>query len=371
MTLHEHSITLDITLPEGDVHAGMEIFYNPIMVSNRNISIALLQARNNTNQRICDPLAGSGIRSARFLKELPNNIINELVINDAKPDFKKKFTELCQKNNITINANPQSPQISIHTTDANILILTEKGFDYIEIDPFGTPNPFLSAAINKITRGGILAITATDTAALTGTYPRVTKRKYWAKALKNYHMHETGLRILIRKIQLLGVQFDKALTPILSYHKDHYVRIYFESSKGKEKCDAIIQNHQYFLWCKTCLTHKTSPSNTQSCCQKEMEYAGPLYTGLIQNEDLLTTITEQNKFPEELPFLTRLHNEANHAPGFYDVHELARILKIDPPRLEPLLKATRAVRTHFSDTGIKTKLSLEEIKKEILNQTKK
>ncbi len=363
MTLHEHSITLDLTMPEGDVHAGMEIFYNPVMISNRNISIALLQARNKTDQRICDPLAGSGIRSARFLKELPQEIIKELIINDVKPDFEKNFKDLCQKNNIQLNQS----QVIIHSTDANQLILTEKGFDYIEIDPFGTPNPFLSAAINKITRGGILAITATDTAALTGTYPKVTKRKYWAKSLKNYSMHETGLRILIRKIQLLGIQFDKCLTPILSYHKEHYFRIYFESSKGKEKCDAIIQEHQYFLWCRTCLTHTTSQSNTKTCCQKEMEYAGPLYTGLIQNQTLLSTMVEQNKFPEEKDFLQRIEGEAKQDIGFYDVHELARTLKIDPPRLDLILKATQGVRTHFSDTGIKTNIPLEEIKKKILS----
>ena len=38
-------------------------------------------------------------------------------------------------------------------------------FDYIDIDPFGSPNPFLAAAIGRITRNGIVAVTATDTAS--------------------------------------------------------------------------------------------------------------------------------------------------------------------------------------------------------------
>ena len=70
MAITEHSIKLTIDLPPGDVHAGMEVFYNPIMGSNRSISILLLNTISNSQMNIAAPLAGSGIRSLRFLKEL-------------------------------------------------------------------------------------------------------------------------------------------------------------------------------------------------------------------------------------------------------------------------------------------------------------
>ena len=47
-------------------------------------------------------------------------------------------------------------------------------------------------------------------------------------------MHETGIRILIRKIQLIGAQYNKALTPIFSYSKEHYFRVFLKCEKGKE-----------------------------------------------------------------------------------------------------------------------------------------
>src|SRR3989338_7793930 len=212
--IQEHSAKINIDLPKGDVNAKMEVFYNPVMVSNRNISILLINSIKNKSMRMADPLAGSGIRSLRFLKELNKNKIKSILINDMTEKFEHTFQEFIRLNKVS---KKDKKKLILMNQEASFLLFQNKGFDYIDIDPFGTPNPFLSAAIAAISRGGILAITATDTAALTGTYPAVTKRKYWGTSLKNYMMHETGLRILIRKIQLLGVQFDKALVPILAY----------------------------------------------------------------------------------------------------------------------------------------------------------
>ena len=356
----EYSIKINATLPKGDINSKMEVFYNPIMISNRNISILLLNSITNTQMTIADPLAGSGIRSLRFLKELKKDKLKKILVNDIKENFNKTFQGSLKLNKIT---QTDQKKILLHSEDAALFLLNNKGCDYLDIDPFGTPNPFLSAAVATISRGGILAVTATDTAALTGTYPKVTKRKYWATSLKNYMMHETGLRILIRKVQLIGIQFDKALTPILAYHKDHYFRIYFRSEKGKEKCDELIAQHQYFLYCPNCLSFKTSHYNKESCqCQQEFQCAGPLWSGNCINQKLITTMAKSNPFPEEQKFLNLLKEESTQdLVGFYDLHELAKKLKQDPPKLEPLLKKVNGVRTHFSPTGIKSGLSASEM----------
>ena len=102
---------------------------------------------------------------------------------------------------------------AVQDKDANMFILESSGFDYIDIDPFGSPNFLLDSSVKRISRGGILAVTATDTSALAGSYPDACRRKYWAEPLRSEMMHEAGLRILIRKGQLIGAQFEKALTP--------------------------------------------------------------------------------------------------------------------------------------------------------------
>ena len=219
----------------------MDLFYNPIMQLNRDITILLLQQFPPMN--LCDPLAASGIRAIRFAKELKYksiavNDVSKKSVNSIKNNFKlNKINNFITINNPNIKKNIN--KIKIFNEDANLFLLNSKGFDYIDIDPFGTSNSYLDSAVKRISRNGILAVTNTDTAALTGTFPKACIRKYWSMPKRDYMMHETGLRILIKKVQLVGMQYEKALFPVFSYYKEHYFRIFFKCVKGKKLCDEI------------------------------------------------------------------------------------------------------------------------------------
>jgi len=373
-TITENLTKIKAELPARDVHRKMQVFYNPTMRSNRNISILLLNSISNKNMKLALPLAGSGIRALRFVKELKRGKVKELFVNDFKDGFIGTFNSNLELNKIKTNKintnNTKTNQIKVYNQEASLFLLNQPGFDYIDIDAFGSSNPFIAAAVARISRKGILAITATDTAALTGTYPKVTKRKYWAKSLRNYMMHELGLRILIRKVQLQGIQFDKALIPVLSYHKDHYFRIYFRSVKGKEKCDQIIKNHQYLLFCAKCLNFTVSNYNSGKCnCGKEFQFAGPLWTGRLFDSKLLSKMAKNNKFPEEQKFLDLLKDESKvDSVGFYDLHTVAKKYKFAPPKMEKVLKKVSGVRTHFSLNGVKSKKGVREILRVVKNK---
>ncbi len=364
--IQEHSAGIKAELAEKDVHKKMPVFYNPLMKSNRSLSILLLNTIAKKNLRIADLLAGSGMRSLRFLMELKKNKIKEIVVNDFKENFRSVFEENLKLNGINeINEIKKTSRISIKNQEASLFLLQEQGFDYIDIDPFGSPNPFLAAAVARISRGGILAVTATDTAALSGTYPKVTQRKYWARPMRNYLMHEIGLRILIRKIQLQGMQFDKALAPILSYHKNHYFRVYFVSAKGKEECDKLIKQQQYFLFCGKCLNFTVSDFNCGNCeCGQSLSFAGPLWTGKLFDSVLVNLMAKNNPFPEEQKFINLLKEESKiDVVGFYDLHVWAKRYRTEPKKMEVALQQWEGVRTHFSPTGIKSEKSVSQMLK--------
>ncbi len=359
----ENSIQLNIKQPKKDVHKRMEVFYNPLMESNRNISVLLINSLPNEKMNIALPLAGSGIRGLRFLKELDKKKINHLFVNDKRKDFTKSLKRTLSANKI------KSKKLSINNEEASFFLLNQlnnkkkpKGFcgyfDYIDIDPFGTPNPFLSASVGRIARKGVIAVTATDTAALSGTYPKVTQRKYWSRNLRTYLMHEIGLRILIRKVQLQGVQYDKVLTPILSYHKDHYYRIYFVASKGKVKCDDLLNQHQYLLFNPKTLEFKTSKYNNE----KGFDYFGPMWVGDMKDQKLLTKMVKGNPFPKEQKFLETLMNEKDSV-GFYDLNVLGKKYKFQTPNMDKTLKKLKGTRTHLIGSGVKTDKSLKDVMK--------
>ena len=328
----------------GKISKALPVFYNPVMESNRDISIEILKALSKKHLQIALPLAASGIRGIRFLKELPKSMVKAITFNDLNQKAVKSIKENLKLNKI------RSKKVIIKNQDANLLLLQSKGFDYIDIDPFGSPNPFLNNAIQRLSREGILAVTSTDTSALTGTFPKVTKRKYWAESNKNEMMHELGLRILIRKIQLIGTQFEKALTPILAYYKDHYFRIYFQNQKSKEACDQILKQHLYFLYNPKTLERKISKSNQEN----NFIPIGPLWIGNLFDQNLIKKIKPKDRF------LQTIKKESNSV-GFYDLHKIGKIYKIPLKSTEQTIKKLKAAPTHFSPTGFKSSLPIKRV----------
>jgi tRNA (guanine26-N2/guanine27-N2)-dimethyltransferase len=349
---------------KGKISKELEVFYNPVMAFNRDISISLLNSLNQKDMQMCDLMAGSGVRSLRFLKELKSGIIKSVTINDYDENFIELFKKNLELNNIDGKKSP----IYLYSMDANKLLMESLGFDYIDIDPFGSPNDFLENSIVRLSRKSILAVTATDTAPLSGTFPDACQRKYWSKPLNNHLMHEIGLRILIRKIQLIATPHDKALIPIYSYFKDHYFRIFFKCVKGKKECDKILQQHKYFLYCNNCQSFWPSNINHGFCCNTDMIYAGPLWIGDLWNVDLAKKLSKDN----EDRFTEMIFQESTiNTVGFFDVHVLAKKHKFAIPNYEKLLvelnKNGKSSRTIFSEKGIRTELKIGELLKIINN----
>jgi len=331
------------------VSKGMGVFYNPVMKFNRDISVLLLNSISEGKLNIADPLAGSGVRSIRFLLELKKNKIETISINDYSNNAIKSIKKNFQLNKINYKKNRK---IIIKNEDANLFLLNSEGFDYIDVDPFGTPNPYLDSAVRRISRGGIIAVTATDTSALCGTYPKACIRKYWAKPLRNEIMHEVGIRILIRKVQLIGGQYDKALVPVFSYSKDHYMRVFLRCSKSKSDVDNVLKQHGHF-------------SN-----------GGPMWLGELWDSKLVDKMCKFidknpiNKKSNEIEkFLKIIKNECKiDVVGFYDLHKIAKRNKLKIPRKEDLIKKIkkkgyRACETHFNGVGVKSDIGFKKLLK--------
>ncbi len=326
------------------VSKEMPVFYNPAMKVNRDISVLLLNSIEDTQISIADILAASGIRSIRFIKELSKDKIKEISINDYSKESIKLINE-----NLKLNKIKKGKKVNVSNEDANLFLLNSSGFDYIDIDPFGTPNPFLDASIRRISRGGILAVTATDTAALSGTYPTACRRKYWAEPLRNELMHEIGLRILIRKVQLIGAQFEKALVPIFSYSMEHYMRVFFRCEKGKSSVDKVLEQHGM------------------------LGTAGPLWLGRLWDADLVAKMEKINEDELLKKLLSIIKEESKvDSVGFYDLHKVCKRNKLNIPKKEMVMDKIRksgfkVSETHFSPTGLRSNIDEKSLVK-ILNQ---
>lgn len=338
------------------VSKELDVFYNPQMEVNRSITIALLKALHLKEKKqlfIIDPLAGTGIRTVRLLKEVPE-LIRHITANDISPEATKLIHENLKRNNCDQN------KVTVMQKGATTAILETGIFDYIDIDPFGSPAPFLHAAIERIKHQGILAITATDTGALCGTFVKACRRRYHAESQRYPQMHELAARILIKYVQEIGAIFEKALTPIYATMHDHYIRVFFEASDGAKKCDSLLKQHKY-------ITESEEGELIESSHNNFKHFAGPLYTGAIYKKKLAQDITKfyDTKVTQTIAKEAEVQEQKI---GTYSIHQLAKSLKLaQVPKTKEIKKALemnghKCEEAHFKNNMIRTNAPFEVIK---------
>ncbi len=239
------------------------VFYNPAMEQNRGVSVLVFQSLTSSRGRhidALDGLAASGIRGIRFCKEVSGDF--SVTINDWSQDAFELIKRNVERNRAEGASRAGGTAGSAgcaaaRNSDLNAL-LCERKFDYIDIDPFGTPVDFIDSAVRAVRHKGILGITATDTAALCGAGSKACIRRYGAKPLHCEFMHETGLRILAGYVVRTAAKYDRAALPLLCYAEGHYMRCYFEIKDGAQKADALLKKIGFAHYCRKCGRRRVS-----------------------------------------------------------------------------------------------------------------
>jgi tRNA (guanine26-N2/guanine27-N2)-dimethyltransferase len=330
-----------------------EPFYNPAMELNRDVSILLNQWFINTSDKpvhFLDGLAASGIRGIRMSHELTGDF--EVTVND----WNAEAFSLIQQN---IQKNPSKKILPVQKDLNNLL--SEHRYDSIDIDPFGSPVYFLDSAIRSIYHNGIIACTATDTAALCGVFPKVCFRRYGAWPLHVPCMHEIGLRILVGVLGREAAKHDKGVEPLLCYTTDHYLRLYVKIKNGKHHANESMAQYS------------TLSSEHIPLSKPPYSMVGPLWLGPLQNKTWLhelRTILNQKELHTKnqiLPLLYYLEAEADAPAFFYTTNDLSSVLKQSPPPMERLFESLQekgfvVTKTHCTPTGFKTNAPYDVIK---------
>ena len=363
-----------IEFPEYEkVSSAAPVFYNPNMELNRDLSILAIQVFQRQEEReinICDLFGGSGIRGVRYKNEIDG--VGEVSINDIS-----ETANHFERHNIELNG---LSDVEVHQHDASMFLRMNRGqFDVIDIDPFGTPSPFLDSAGYCARRNSLLCVTATDTSALCGTYQEPCIRKYNSKPYKSEYCHETGIRILAGFVALTLSKYAKYIEVKMSHSTEHYMRLYLEIKKGSKKTDASLTNIGYISHCRSCLHRQTSHGlaspidETCPVCGEKLVHAGPLWLGKIQDGKFIEKMIEEadnkkiNTEKEALKLLNKCLIEADAPATYYDVHSICKTLKLSAPKFESILnelekEGFKAIKTHYNPIGIKSDAGIENIK---------
>lgn len=352
------------------------VFFNPAMRLNRDLAVLVLQAYQrmvNNELIVSEPLAGCGIRGIRFAKEVEG--VSRIFLNDINPEAYRMA-----QHNIELNA--ATGVIQLYNLDANLFLsqhdAPHKRFNYVDVDPFGPPVPYLDSAVRAVRSGGLLALTATDLAPLCGVHPKAAFRKYGGVTLRTEYSHEIALRLLSDCLATTAAKHDVGINIIFSHKDSHYVRIYALLERGAEKASQGLRKMGYILHCFSCLHRETVtgiiPSYVEVCdeCGSPLKAAGPLWLGkiadkkfceLVENE----AVKKRDSMGDQVTKTVNLiEAESEAPPTFYVVDHVCDKLNIAIPSVSKVIKILendgyRTCPTHFHTRGVKTEAPAKKV----------
>ncbi len=364
------------TEPSEYASSKAPVFYNPVMEMNRDISILALQIhqlRKGKEITICEPLTSSGIRGVRFATEIRG--ISKVVINDIS-------TRAVNVAKYNVALNNLGDRVKVTHKDANCLLSCfgkpRQRFNIVDLDPFGTPVPYLDSAIRATRNEGLLAVTATDLACLCGVHPRACTRKYGGKPLRTEYCHELAIRLVAGCIAMQAAKYETGINISFSHSTAHYVRVYAEIACGAKKADESLHKMGYVLHCFSCLHREIAQSllaRNIECpeCGSRMDYAGPLWLGGVVDKQFCELMRKENThraFRNSAAIAKMLlltSGEAEAPPTYYVLDKLSAKLAVPAPPMAKVLASLvesgySSVPTHFNSRGIKTDASVNVIR---------
>ena len=340
-------------------------FFNPAMELNRDITVAVLRAApqrylDRDDPTYLDAMAAAGIRGVRAGLEGYD------VLCCDRSESALEFTR---------------ENLQRHDVDATVLhddvrrVLIDSRFDVVDIDPFGSPIPYIDAAF--FGTDGLLCVTATDTAPLCGAHHKAGIRRYGSVPANTVDHAEIGLRTLIGALVRRGASHDVAATPVLSHSSRHYHRTYLALNEGAKVADAALEKVGFIEHCQSCWWRETvsglAPPLRVHCpvCDVGIRRIGPLYLGEYREvafvEEVSAAIDETMGTETQAErLLARLADEAAIV-GHLDHHALCDRLDIPAGPIDEVLRGLSernytATRTHFGGTTFKTDAPTDAVK---------
>ncbi len=339
-------------------------FYNPSASLSRDMTVLFIKALGEKELEVCDSLAGTGARSVRILKETGK--VSRVWIVERSHEA----VDFIHHN---LKVNGLANRAYVFEMDANVFLYQHAGFfDFVDMDPFGSPIYYLEGAVRAAKRKAYISVTATDQKALMGFSPRTTMRRYGIRAIKTDMKHEIGLRNLISTIAFAAARYEYVFIPMISFHHIHYYRVIGKLEKRHAYTgDYLKENTGIIHYCPYCLDREMSQSFAGKCyCGREFRSIYPTWIGPMHDKNhvlkmlaLVDTTPVHN--PEEVKKLLKIiSRETNTLP--YNIHEIASHYKlIVPPRKYLLKNLPDSSAVHHMPYGVKTSARLENVLKAI------
>ncbi len=281
--------------PHGLEPAWLPVFYNPRMEFNRDLAVLALQVYIDKLSPhklvfVVEPLAATGIRALRYAIEV------EGVVRVYASDISREAYKLLELN---VALNNSWDRVSIFHTDANALMYNLKVLGVpvlvVDLDPYGSPAPFMDAALSIIGDGGLLMVTATDTAVLEGSKRSKALRRYGVHLSKTPCSREIAVRTLLSYVARVAAAHDRWIKPLLSIYIDYYVRLVVQVRRGARGAERMLDEKLGYASYYPKLGYVTIRTDTTEDLMGDAEVirVGPLWVGETLDREFINWCIEE------------------------------------------------------------------------------
>ena len=291
------------------------VFYNPAMAGSRTRSVLLFRHAMGEDMLgdgtvyALDGLTASGLRARRWLNELPCTISSR--ISATIVDLEKEALEWAISSHKKFPPSDGAGDLRAFQGDLRTEVLSS-GRHWIDIDPYGSPAPFIDSAMQSMARSGVMEVSATDTAALTGSSKTALMRRYGARVRTDCLAHDSGMRVMLSNISRIAARHDRTIEPLLSIWDSHHLRVSFRVMKSVSSANILEERigWRVFAPCKEEVAASIdSGLNTESggdllpmhCMlplnfpvdRKDPRVSGPLWIGPTGDRGAMSSMSEE------------------------------------------------------------------------------
>ncbi|MFZ8783385.1 MAG: N2,N2-dimethylguanosine tRNA methyltransferase [Desulfurococcaceae archaeon] len=355
--------------------AWMPVFYNPHAVVSRDLTVLFLKATiSKRDFFFVDLLAGTGIRGIRVgLEACGRGILNDI---DPRAYYYIKRNILLNKLEGSLEAFNQEAN-----TLLNMLVFSGVLVDYVDVDPYGSPAPFIDSVFKPLAKSAYIGLTATDLAPLSCTHPHKTLTRYWDKCVKVDFDKEYALRLLIANVAMRAAALGYALKPLLSVVHRHYIRVFFAANRSYNKAYRVLDECLGYIWyCADTLErgYIKDVHDTPLCSsgRKPTVLRRTWICSTSSSEVVAEVLNKAREagfiHPDTTRILEALNAEVEISAPYTRLDKLCGALKVNMPKISVLISRLRevgfkATRTHMEVRGLRTNAPFEELRKILLD----
>ena len=362
----------------GKVPPKVPAFFNPSAKLNRDISVLVYKTFvpeiKKNPKTFGDPFGGIGARALRVAVEVPE--LEQIYINDI--------------NSVAIDAAKKAAEINLvtqkctFTTQDVVGFLTShdsktyERFSIVDLDPFGSPSAYMDCLLRSVNKGGMVSITATDTAVLCGVHPQVCMRKYYGKPINNNYARETALRLIVSLTALIAARLDLVVRPIFVHANLHYLRAYLTVSVSRREANSVFKDIGYLRDCMNCGNRNAIAeyNKGEPCelCRSTYRFAGYLWITRLFDKDFLKKMSYLLDTDDDVAaqmgslnnILFTCIDELDDIPFYFLSDEIASRLRTNPNPLQKIIEQLRSIgyrasRTSLDPNGFKTDARIDKI----------